>query len=316
VAAITPPTPRLVYVSPMNTTRILHSLSLSLSLAAAASTVARADAPQLGAQLAQLAAGMAPGQAPASQLFYGMSSEGVENPFMVQLDVGRCYTFIGTVGPTVQQLSIYLFDPTGKTVAKDTTDKSIAPKLTHCPRWPGMYKILGKIKRGAGELAIQAFAPGGAPVAAAAPPPAPAPAAPPTPPPAVHAPPPGYVAGPAPAQSPLAGQLLSLAATLAPGHAPATIVYGGFAPNGQEMPYLVQLEQARCYTFIGTVGPGVEQLSIYLVDPTGKTVAKDTTDKSISPRMRWCTQWPGMYKILAKIKRGAGELAVQGFLPR
>jgi len=299
----------------MDTTRIL----LSLSLCAAVSTVARADAPQLGAQLGQIAAGVVPGQPPASQLFYGLSTEGVENPFMVQLDMGRCYTFIGTVGPTVQQLSIYLFDPTGKTVAKDTTDRSISPRITHCPKWPGMYKVLGKIKRGGGEFAIQAFAPGGAPVAVAVapPPPAPAPAPAPMPaPPPVNAPPPGYVGGPAPAASPLAGQLLSLAASLAPGHAPATILYGGFAPNGQEMPYLVQLEQARCYTFIGTVGPGVEQLSIYLVDPTGKTVVKDTTDKSLAPHMRWCTQWPGMYKILAKIKRGAGEFAVQGFLPR
>jgi hypothetical protein len=298
----------------MKTTQLVSFVgAVALALGGVLSSTAHADAGQLGAQLGQLAAGHAPGQAPASQVFYGISSEGVENPFMVQLDVGRCYTFIGTVGPTVQQLSIYLFDPTGKTVAKNTTDRSISPKLVHCPRWPGMYKILGKIKRGAGEFAIQAFAPGGAAPVAAAPTPPPPPSA---APPAVHAPPPGFVGGPPPATSPLAGQLASLAATMAPGQVPATIVYGGFAPNGQEMPYLVQLEAARCYTFIGTVGPGVEQLSIYLVDPTGKTVVKDTTDRSIAPKMLHCTQWPGMYKLLAKIKRGAGEFAVQGFLPR
>ena len=268
---------------------------------------ATAQSPQMGAQLQQLGMSMAPGQAPASQVFSGFSNEGVENPFMVPLEMSRCYTFIGTVGPGVQQLSIYLFDPSGKTVAKDTSDRSVAPKIVHCTRWPGLYKILGKIKRGAGEFGMQAFTPGGAMVQQQAPPP--------PPPVAVAAPPVGYVAAPPPVNSQLAGQLLSLAQTLAVGQVPATVVYGGFAPTNQEMPFMVALNAGRCYTFIGTVGMGVEQLSIYLVDPTGKTVVKDTADRSVAPRMTHCTAFPGMYKILAKIKRGAGEFAVQGFLP-
>jgi|GEM_PF-4493209 len=291
---------------------IVQSLLVS-ALATLAMGTAHAQSQQMAAQLQQLGMSLAPGQGPGSQVFSGFSNEGVENPFMVPLDVGRCYTFIGTVGPGVGQLSIYLFDPTGKTVAKDTTDKSISPKIVHCPRWPGVYKILGKIKRGAGEFGMQAFT-NVAPVAQQpqyAPPPQQY-----APPPQYAAPPPGYVAAPPPANSQLARQLLSLAATLAVGQVPATVVYGGFAPKDQEMPFMVALEAGRCYTFIGTVGMGVEQLSIYLVDPTGKTVIKDTTDKSIAPRMSHCTAWPGMYKLLAKIKRGSGEFAVQAFLPQ
>ena len=73
------------------------------------------------------------------------------------------------------------------------------------------------------------------------------------------------VGGVAQAQSPgIAAQLQSLAPTLASGQVPFSQVYGGVAPQNQEMPYLVQLEAGRCYTFIGTVGPMVQQLSIYL----------------------------------------------------
>src|SRR4051812_36865934 len=96
----------------------------------ALTTAARAQSPQLIGQLQGLAQSMAPGQAPASPVFAGIAQQGQEVPFLVALELGRCYTFIGTVGPGVQQLSIYLFDPTGKSVAKDTTDKSIAPRLT------------------------------------------------------------------------------------------------------------------------------------------------------------------------------------------
>jgi hypothetical protein len=113
----------------------------------------------LAGQLWQLAQSIAPGQRPASQLFPGVASEGQEVPFMVPLQPGRCFTFVGTVAPSVQQLSIYLFDPSGKSVAKDTTDRSIAPRVTHCALYAGYYKLLGKVKRGAGEFAIQAFSP-------------------------------------------------------------------------------------------------------------------------------------------------------------
>jgi hypothetical protein len=79
---------------------------------------------------------------------------------------------------------------------------------------------------------------------------------------------------------------------------------------------MITLQMGRCYTFIGTVGPGAEQLSIYLFDPGGKTVIKDTTDKAIAPSMTWCTKMPGVYKLLGKVKRGQGELAIQAFTPR
>jgi hypothetical protein len=283
---------------------------------------ARAQTPQVQSAVQQVAAMYAPGQVPASQVFAGAAPTGVEVPFFVALQPGRCYTFVGAVGPGVEQLSIYLFDPSGRTVAKDTTDRSITPHLTHCARWPGQYKILGKIKRGQGELAIQAFTQGAAP-----PPVAPAPVAPPPPAttvlppiqqPAVPPqppPPPGYTTGAPPPQSPLAAQLRQLGAQYAPGQVPASGVYGGFAQTGVEMPFMVELQAGRCYTFVGTVGAGVEQLSIYLFDPTGRTVVKDTTDRAIAPRMTHCARWPGFYKLLGKVKRGQGEFAIQAFTP-
>ena len=125
---------------------------------------AHAQSPQMQGQLMSLAQGMAPGQAPASAVFGGFSSENVENPFMLPLELGRCYTFIGTVGGGVQQLALYLFDPLGKTVAKDTADRTITPHLTWCATIPGIYKVIAKIKKDqAGAYAVQAFAPMAAP---------------------------------------------------------------------------------------------------------------------------------------------------------
>ncbi len=273
-------------------------------------TSARAQSPQLVGQLQSIAQSAAPGQVPASPVFAGFGQQNQEVPFLVPLELGRCYTFVGTVGPGVQQLSIYLFDPTGKTVAKDTSDKSIAPRVTWCTRWPGSYKILGKIKRGQGELAIQAFtAPTGAP-----PPPAyqPPPQAYAPPPPAYQPPPQAYAPPP---QPPFAGQLHQLAGSFAPGQVPASPVFCGPGMEQQEVPFTVSLDAGRCYTVIGTVGPGVQQLSIYLFDPTGRTVSKDTSDKSISPHITYCAKFPGPYKLVGKIKRGQGQLAMQAFTP-
>jgi hypothetical protein len=278
--------------------------------------VAHAQSPQMQGQLLSLSQSMAAGQAPASAVFGGFSSENVENPFMLPLELGRCYTFLGTVGAGVGQLSLYLFDPLGKTIVKDTQDKSISPHVTWCTKIPGMYKVIAKIKRGRGEFAVQAFTPGGGPPIAAQgqqyatvqPPPQQAP------PPQYAPPPPQYP--PPQAQNPLAGQLFGLAGQFAPGQAPATPVFGGMGYPNQENPFMAQLDAGRCYTFIGTVGPGVQQLSLYLFDPMGKTIAKDTSDKSVTPHVNWCATFPGSYKIIAKIKKNqAGAFAVQGFAP-
>ena len=42
-------------------------------------------------------------------------------------------------------------------------DRSTTPHFTYCTTWGGPYKLLGKIKRGQGPLALQAFTPGALP---------------------------------------------------------------------------------------------------------------------------------------------------------
>jgi hypothetical protein len=278
----------------------------------AVTSSAHAQSPQIVGQLQTIARSYAAGQGPASPVFAGFGQQGQEVPFIANLQAGRCYTIVGTVGQPAQQLSIYLFDPSGKHVAKDTTDRTITPHVTYCPAWAGPYKIIGKVKRGAGELAIQVFAPGAAP----APPPQYAPPPPQyAPPPPQYAPPPQAYAPPPPQQSPFAGQLAGLARSYAPGTGPATPVFCGVGQQNQEVPFVAQLDAGRCYTFIGAIAPPAEQLSIYLFDPSGKTVAKDTTDRALTPHLTYCTKWAGPHKILGKIKRGAGQLAIQGFAP-
>jgi hypothetical protein len=241
----------------------------------AISSTGHAQSQQVLGQLAQAANMYAAGQQPASQLFTGIGQEGQENPFMLPLEAGRCYTFVGTI--IGQQVSIYLFDPTGKTVMKDTTDKAIMPHLTYCTKWPGMYKLIVKAKRSDGEFAAQAFVP----QMAAAPAPVP--------------------------QQPAVDMLAVAVDNQARAAFPSYRRMGDFYRGADKMTdWYVNLEMGRCYAFVGSGGPGVEELSVYLWAPTNKRVA-DQKAKSPNVAMQFCTQMGGPYHFQGKWGKGSGE---------
>jgi len=99
------------------------------------------------------------------------------------------------------------------------------------------------------------------------------------------------------------------AATLAPGARRVGNFFSAMAPKGQKNDWFVPLEAGRCYTFIAAGGAGVQFLSQFLWDPSGRRVS-DNKSKSAESVMGFCTATPGPYHLQAKVEKGGGELRV------
>lgn len=257
----------------------------------------------LRSQLAQLAAQKAPGAGPVGAPIGGLLGNRQALTQYVTLQAGHCYTIVGVGGQGVADLDLALFDPNGKRVANDIGFDA-TPSLQHCATWPGAYRVEAKVKRGAGEVAVQVLVAGGA---AAVVPPRPAGGdgmPPPDPSLQPHAAPPP-TAGP----DALGAHVDSQAAALAPGAQRVGNLYAALAPKGQKNDWFVPLEGGHCYTFIAAGGAGVQFLSQFLWDPSGRRV---TDHKSKSPEsvMAFCPAFAGPYHLQAKVEKGGGEIRV------
>jgi tRNA A-37 threonylcarbamoyl transferase component Bud32 len=147
----------------------------------------------------------------------------------------------------------------------------------------------------------------GAPIKPAAPPAPVAAAAPPVvvpPPVAVAPPPPPRPAAPV---SELVRNLDRHAATVAPGAHRTGPIYGGQAQkNNDRSDWYFPLEMGRCYAFVATGGPGVEELLLYLWGPDGKRAAPRAEGRPTAT-IQHCARAPGQYHFQAKVGRGQGE---------
>lgn len=248
---------------------------------AVVATTARAQVSDLlRSQLAQSAAQRAPGAVPVGAPFGGFLASRQALTQYVTMQAGRCYTILGVGGQGVADLDLALFDPNGKRAATDLGFDP-TPSVQHCARWPGAYKLEAKVKRGAGEVAVQLFVAGGA---SAMPPPPSGPDA-------------------------LGAHVDSQAAALAPGAARVGNLYAAMAPKGQKNDWFVPLEGGRCYIFIAAGGAGVQYLSQFLWDPSGRRVT-DHKSKSAESIMSFCPTFPGPYHLQAKVEKGGGEIRV------
>jgi hypothetical protein len=107
-------------------------------------------------------------------------------------------------------------------------------------------------------------------------------------------------------------QLASLAQAGAPGQPPASQVFGGTFAWRRPYSFPVTMEAGRCYTILGVGGPGVVDLDLFLFDPGNQRVALDRETNNF-PRISYCASFPGAYRIEAKVKRGAGEVALRAY---
>lgn len=276
-----------------------------MAMAASATGVARAEiSGLLQSQLAQAASAKAPGAQPVGAPIGGFLGSRQSVSQYVTMQAGRCYTILGVGGQGVSDLDLVLYNPNGKRVASDIGFDP-TPTVQHCAQWPGAYKLEATVKRGNGEVAVGVYAAGGGAPATANPAPVGGDGMPP-PDPSLQP----HAAAPAPAGGdPLAAHIEGQARTLAPGSARVGEFFAGFGDKGKKNDWIVPLEGGRCYTFIATGGAGVQFLSQFLWDPTGKRVS-DNKSKTAESVMGFCAGMPGPYHLQGKIEKGGGEFRI------
>ena len=96
----------------------------------------------------------APGARRVGEILRGF---GGRTDWVVALDGGRCYTFIGAAGPGVRKLYLYLWDPSGRRVA-DNRNPSPLTVLPYCAAYPGPYHLQAKVDERAGQYRVGTFA--------------------------------------------------------------------------------------------------------------------------------------------------------------
>jgi hypothetical protein len=211
----------------------------------------------------------------------GAGKEGATGDMTLSLEAEHCYTFFGTSSPTVRQLSLYLWDPAGKKVTKEDPFNVPSPVMRYCAQTSGPFHLQAKLIFGQGEFRLAAYAHPPQPMQA--------------------------VAGPAAGSSdPIAAQVESQATQVAPGYQKQGDMFRGAGGKMTHTDWTVPLEGGRCYTFIGVGGVGVERLSLYAWDPSGKRVADRRSDNSQSV-MGFCPTQPGPYHLQEKIEAGSGD---------
>jgi len=282
----------------------MRSLTAAMAIVAVWATTAQAQISDLlRSQLAQSAAMRAPGAQPVGAPIGGLLSGRQSITEYVTMQAGRCYTVLGVGGQGVADLDLVLYNPNGKRVASDIGFDP-TPSLQHCANWPGAYRLEATIKRGAGEVAVQVYAAGGG-SEVPSPPPVGGDGMPP-PDPSLQA---RAQPAPAPGGDALAAHVDAQAAALAPGSRRVGELFAGVADKGRKNDWFVPLEAGHCYTFIAAGGMGVQFLSQFLWDPSGRRVS-DNKSKSAESVMAFCAGIPGPYHLQVKIERGAGEFRV------
>lgn len=110
----------------------------------------------LVSRLAEVASQVAPGSAAVSQVFRGAGDTHDRVDFPVNLQSGRCYTFVAVGAPSVTDLDLYVFDPNRSRVASDR-ERNNFPHVSHCAGLPAPYTIRVQMYRGSGPFVMQVF---------------------------------------------------------------------------------------------------------------------------------------------------------------
>lgn len=197
----------------------------------------------------------------------------------LQLDAGSCYWFGYAGDAGVERFSMYVFSPKDKRL-DSARGKAPHGVFTHCASESGLYRLQGKVSRGAGHFAVVIYK------TASKTPPAATPA-------------------PTPTSSANLEELIEKqAAAAAPG---AKRVGDFFAGTAETSEFYTALDAGKCFWVIAAGEPEkVKRLSVYLWDPRNKRVteSKSTTEQAM---VGHCATAPGMYKFQLKVESGSGH---------
>lgn len=250
------------------------------------------------AELTKIATGVAPQAEPVSDAFKAVAfKEDDRTDWRIELAPGACYVFVGIGDQTAEELYLNLFDPEDDRVEKKK-ESPARVAMEYCVEKPGLHRIEGKVTEGHGHYAVQVFvnpARGNAPPVAAPPPrPTPSPAG-----------------EPAPTAAPadLEGAIKALAKSEAQG---AEQIGDFFTGSADKTDWYTALDKNKCYWFVGAGDEGVEELHLYLWDPSDERI---TANKSTQNRVNvgHCPKVSGMFHFQAKVHAGAGTYKVGVF---
>lgn len=279
---------------------------LGLSLLMALAACRRAKAPLtpgppewFEAELHTIATGVAPQAEPVSDTFKALAfKEGDHTDWRIELAAGACYVFVGIGDQTAEELYLNLWDPEDDRVEKKKQSPARVA-MEFCAEKPGVHRIQGKVTEGHGHYAVQVFvnpARGNAPPVAA-----PRPVAKPSP--------AGKPAPSTPAPANLEGAITALAKSEAAG---AEQVGDFFTGSADKTDWYTALDKNKCYWFVGAGDEGVDELHLYLWDPSDKRI---TANKSTTNRVNvgHCPTVSGMFHFQAKVQAGEGTYEVGVF---
>jgi hypothetical protein len=109
-------------------------------------------------------------------------------------------------------------------------------------------------------------------------------------------------------------QMNYLASLFAPDHVPAGPLVRGNLAQGAEQTYPIQLEGGRCYTIVGTGGPGVGDIDFFLSETaTGQVVHSDVAPDA-APVIGVCPPEGNNFSLRVVMYQGAGDFAWQPFV--
>jgi hypothetical protein len=218
--------------------------------------------------------------------------EGDRQQWHVTLDGGGCIHLSAAGDQTVEEISLFLWDPSGKRL-ETVRGKTPRTVLHHCPPpgARGAYKFEAKITEGHGHYAVGLYAqgdPGAAAKGGSAEKPAAKPSAKPA------------------EKADLDGRMTKLAKTSAAGSA---IVGEPFKGSANSTDWYVALEKGNCYWFVGAGDDSIDKLNLYLWDPDDKRV-KASKAETNEVTVGHCPDGSGMFHFRAQVNGGEGKYQV------
>jgi len=241
------------------------------------------------------------GLLPMSEPLLDSIVEGAELRFVAELEPGRCYVAVARGDDSLTDIDVLLFAPGGAEVARDI-GADAEPSLEYCPEAAGRYTFGARAFEGTGAMGLLVLGgpaavepedgPGGGAeedVAAEGSEPAPEDAD-----------------DPMVALGPVASLLVERGYA-----APSYVTTDGWVAPGEVRTHDVLLG-GGCALVVGAAGRPETDLDLYLAEPSGAAVARDTGVHPVA-RVHACLEQPGGVRRLtvkAYGRRGRYALAV------
>ncbi len=107
-------------------------------------------------RMAELYARFGQRRAPVSALMRGSLATSRTQDFALTLQAGNCYTAIATSDPSLADLDMYVFDPSGAELGQDRATDNF-PVVQACPNATGRHRVRVEAYGGSGNFALQVY---------------------------------------------------------------------------------------------------------------------------------------------------------------